>query len=242
MTRNRVAATLGAVLLLAGVGVYAVYDQVLRGDAAPVLTLPTAAASAGASGGASLVPPTLTAATSAGSWAITTGEAGYRVRERLASLPAESDAVGRTTNVTGRVNVTASGSSVQITGGTITVDTTSITSDKARRDGRQGDEGLQTNSFPTATLKISSPLDVPATAFKGTAVNVILHGDLTLHGVTRTVDIPGQLQISGDQVQVSGSLTFPLADYSIVAPNIGGFIVSIADKGALEFLVTFAKA
>jgi len=37
-------------------------------------------------------------------------------------------------------------------------------------------------------------------------------------------------------------VTFPLSDYDITAPNIGGFIVSIADKGALEFLVTFAKA
>lgn len=41
---------------------------------------------------------------------------------------------------------------------------------------------------------------------------------------------------------VAGSLTFPLADLQITAPNVGGFIISIADEGALEFLVVFGKA
>jgi len=38
------------------------------------------------------------------------------------------------------------------------------------------------------------------------------------------------------------AISFPLADFSIVAPNVGGFIVSIADQGALEFVVVFEKA
>ena len=38
------------------------------------------------------------------------------------------------------------------------------------------------------------------------------------------------------------ALTFPLADFDITAPNVGGFIISIADEGALEFLVIFEKA
>lgn len=41
---------------------------------------------------------------------------------------------------------------------------------------------------------------------------------------------------------MAGSITFPLSDYSIVAPNVGGFIVSIADNGTLEFLVNFSKS
>jgi hypothetical protein len=60
--------------------------------------------------------------------------------------------------------------------------------------------------------------------------------------VTKSVDIPAKAQVSGDTIQVQGSISFPLSDYDIVAPNIGGFIVSIADEGALEFLVTFEVA
>ena len=36
-------------------------------------------------------------------------EAGYRVREQLANLPAESDAVGRTSDVTGSITLEAAG-------------------------------------------------------------------------------------------------------------------------------------
>ncbi|MGK2852427.1 MAG: hypothetical protein ACSLFN_16160, partial [Candidatus Limnocylindrales bacterium] len=56
----------------------------------------------------------------------------------------------------------------------------------------------------------------------------------TLHGVTKAVEIPGQARLADGQIQVAGSLTFGLADFEIVAPNVGGFIVSIADEGALE--------
>ena len=43
-------------------------------------------------------------------------------------------------------------------------------------------------------------------------------------------------------VSVAGSISFPLTDYSITAPNVGGFIVSIEDHGALEFAIDFTKS
>lgn len=103
-------------------------------------------------------------------------------------------------------------------------------------------EGLQTDLFPTATFTITSPVDIPGTALAGTAADVTLGGDLTLHGVTRAVEIPAQARLVDGQIQVAGSLTFPLGDFEIVAPNVGGFIVSIANEGALEFLLVFARA
>lgn len=177
-----------------------------------------------------------------GTWTVVEGtEAGYRVREQLASLPAESDAVGRTSDVTGSITVVEAGDGAQVADGTITVDTTTITSHERRRDSRMRTEGLQTDQFPTATFTITSPVDVPAAALAGEATDVTLAGDLTLHGVTRAVEIPSQARLVDGQIQVAGSLTFALADFEIVAPNVGGFIVSIADQGALEFSIIFAK-
>ena len=167
--------------------------------------------------------------------------AGYRVREQLANLPAESDAVGRTDQVTGSITLESSGSTTTLTAGALTVDTTSITSDKSQRDNRMRDEGLQTDQFPTATFTLTKPVEIPAEALAGTASDVTLTGDLTLHGVTKSVEIPAKAQLVNGTIQVAGSLTFPLSDYSITAPNIGGFIVSIADTGTLEFLVNFTK-
>ena len=76
----------------------------------------------------------------------------------------------------------------------------------------------------------------------GTASDITLTGDLSVHGVTKSVQIPAKAQLANGTIQVAGSLTFPLSDYGIVAPNIGGFVVSIADDGTLEFLVNFTKA
>lgn len=255
MTRPRILAALVILLLAGGVGAYVVYDQILSGDSAPPLAFPSsspaasASSDAGASAAASAATSADPAATAAavdggvaGTWTVTTGtEAGYRVRERLANLDAESDAVGRTTDVTGSITLTSDGSTTTLTEATIEVNTTTLASDKSQRDRRLRTEGLETSTFTTASFTLTSPVEVPAAALAGTATDVTLVGDLTLHGVTKSVEIPAQAKLADGTVQVLGSISFPLADYEITAPNIGGFIVSIADQGALEFVAVFAK-
>jgi polyisoprenoid-binding protein YceI len=247
MPRSRVIAIAIVAVVAVAIGGFIVYDQVLRGDSAAALTLPTAspagqapAATAAANGSAA--PATTSDGTVAGTWNVAADSvAGYRVREQLANLPAESDAVGRTDQVTGSITVETSGDTTNLTAGSLSVDTTSISSDKSQRDNRLRNEGLQTDSFPTATFKLTAPVAVPAAALAGTASDVTLTGDLTLHGVTKNVSIPAKAQLVNGVISVAGSLAFPLSDYSITAPNIGGFIVSIADTGTLEFLVNFTK-
>ena len=250
MSRSRVFIAIAVVVLAIGLGGFIVYDQVLRGDSAAALTLPTASTAPSSSGtpaastsaGASVAPATTSGGSVAGTWTVAADSvAGYRVREQLANLPAQSDAVGRTSQVTGSITIESSGSTTTVTAGTLTVDTTSITSDKTQRDNRLRSEGLQTDQYPTATFTLTKPVDVPAAALAGTASNVTLTGDLTLHGVTKSVEIPAQAQLVNGTIQVAGSISFPLSDYSITAPNIGGVIVSIADTGTLEFLVNFSK-
>ena len=245
MPRSRLLVIVAIAAIAVGVGGFIVYDQVLRGDSAAALTLPTASTSPATSTapGASTVPAASFDGSVAGTWNVATDSvAGYRVREQLASLPAESDAVGRTSAVSGSITLETSGSTTTLTAGQITVDTTSIASDKSQRDGRLRTEGLQTDTYPTATFKLTKAVVVPAGALAGTASDITLTGDLTLHGVTKSVDIPAKAQLVNGTIQVAGSISFPLSDYSIVAPNLGGIIVSIADNGTLEFLVDFSKA
>lgn len=257
MPRSRPLIIAAVLVIAVAIGGYVAYDQILRGDSVDPLALPSASAAArtsaspaGASNGAgassavgaSAAPAASFDGAVAGTWAVASGsQAGYRVRERLANLPAESDAVGRTSNVTGSITLGTSGPTTTLTGGTITVDTTSIASDKQMRDNRLRTEGLQTDSFPTATFKLTAPVDVPAAALTGAASDVTLTGDLTLHGVTKSVQVPAKAQLVAGAIQIAGSISFPLSDFSITAPSVGGFIVSIADQGVLEFLVVFAK-
>ena len=243
MPRSRAIAIAIVAIVAVGIGGFIVYDQVLRGDSAAALTLPTASPAGQASGAISSAPATTSDGTIAGTWTVAADSvAGYRVREQLANLPAESDAVGRTNQVTGSITVEGSGDTATVTAGTLTVDTTSISSDKSMRDNRLRNQGLQTDTFPTATFTLTTPVAVPAAALAGTASDVTLAGDLTLHGVTKSVSIPAKAQLVDGVVSVAGSISFPLSDYSITAPNIGGFIVSIADTGTLEFLANFTKA
>lgn len=257
MSRSRLLIAAAALILVVGVGAYVAYDQILSGDSVAPLALPTTTPNVAASPGAGASAAPLASAqagTSGGSasgsagnvastWTVAAGsEAGYRVRERLASLPAESDAVGRTSEVTGSITIESSGATTTLIGGTLTVNTTAIVSDESRRDNRLRSEGLQTDTFPTATFTITTPVEVPAAALTGTASDITLVGDLTLHGVKRPVSIPAQARLVDGTIQVAGSISFALADYDIVAPNIGGFIITIADHGAMEFQVNFTKS
>jgi polyisoprenoid-binding protein YceI len=260
MSRNRMIALALVAIVAIGAGAYLAYDNVLRGDDVAPLALPSASPAAVASDStdpSTSAEPTASVSTGAGSttdpgadtdgdvagtWTVTGGsEAGYRVREQLANLPAESDAIGRTNDISGSITIVAAGDGAQLTAGTLEIDTTTIASDEDRRDNRMRSEGLQTDQFPTASFTVTTPIDIPAAALAGTATDVTLVGDLTLHGVTKSVEIPAQAQLADGQIQVAGSLPIVLADYDIVAPNVGGFIVSIDDEGALEFLVVFSK-
>jgi polyisoprenoid-binding protein YceI len=250
MTRSRLIIAAVAVIAVVAIGGFFVYDQVLRGDSAAALTLPPASTSPSSSAAAgNSAAPASSAATSGasagdvgGTWTVAADSvAGYRVREQLANLPAESDAVGRTSGVTGSITVETSGATTTLTAASLSVDMTSLASDKTMRDSRLRREGLETDTFPTATFVLTAPVEVPAAALTGTASDITLTGDLTVHGVTKSVQIPAQAQLVNGTIQVAGSLTFPLSDYAIVAPNIGGLIVSIADNGTLEFLVNFTK-
>lgn len=253
MTRSRILAIVAVAIVAVAVGGFVVYDQVLRGDSTAALSLPSAGPSTGSTSSATATPGTAASAAPttggttdgdlAGTWTVATGsQAGYRVREQLANLPAESDAVGRTDQVTGSITLETTGDATTLTAGTITVDTTSIVSDESRRDNRLRNEGLETDTYPTATFTLTQPVEIPAAALDGTASDVTLVGDLELHGVTKSVSIPAQAQLVDGTISVAGSLSFPLSDFAITAPNIGGFIVSIADSGTLEFLVNFSKS
>jgi polyisoprenoid-binding protein YceI len=253
-TRSVLISALVVAVLLIGGGT-AAYVLFLRGDEVAPLALPSSgpASSGGAdptatsSGGAGTsLPPASGAAIDPasipGTWTIGADSVvGYRVREKLASLSAESDAVGRTSAITGSVTIVGSGSTLSVSKADFSVDMTTLASDKQMRDNRLRSQGIETDTFKTSTFTLTQPVTLPAGATTGSAVDVTLHGDLTLHGVTKTVDIPAKAQLSGNLIQAQGSLSFPFSDYNIVAPNIGGF-VTVQDNGTLEFLVNLTKS
>jgi polyisoprenoid-binding protein YceI len=232
--RTLIAAIVAGALLVGAAGIGIIYFVVFAGSSPQKLALssPTPSTSASAANPASTP--------GAGTWTVTSGsQAGYRVREQLASLPAPSDAVGRTTAVTGTLTLAQSASGYSVTAVSISVDVSKLTSDQSRRDQRIHSQGLESDRYPTATFKLTTPIALPATAASGQTINVSATGALTLHGVTKTVTIPIAARLTGSKIELVGSITFPFSQFGMTPPSIGGF-VSVQDNATMEFQLLLA--
>ncbi len=178
----------------------------------------------------------------AGSWTVAKNSvAGYRVREQLAFVGAPSDAVGRTSSITGSMSLAQTATGYTVSAATFTVDVSTLTSDRSMRDQRIHSIGLQSDRYPTASFKLMTPIVLPPTASNGQTVQVPAMGDLTIHGSTQQVTIPMQAKLSGSQIEVAGSITFPFSQFGMTPPNVGGF-VSVQNNATMEFKLAFQRA
>lgn len=178
----------------------------------------------------------------AGKWSVTSGsEAGYRVREKLARLPASSDAVGRTSDVEGGFTVTKQGDDLIASDLKVEVNMASLESDEDRRDNRMKTSGLETGKYPTATFTATEPVKVSLSDAKSGRGSAEVTGDLMLHGTTKKVTIPLDVQVSGSNIEIAGAKLVVMADYGITPPDVAG-IVTVEPSGTIEFKLVFAKA
>lgn len=239
---RRPLAILAILAVLAVAGVAITYVTFFTDDSPDRLALSDQPTPTTAAGPAGTTPATLASSDLAGTWRVASGStAGYRVREKLAALPAKSDAVGRSPAVTGTVKVDGSGTALTATDARFEVDLTQLTSDENRRDNRIRTDGLQTNQFPKATFVSTKPIPLPAETASGQAVKATAEGDLSIHGVTKRVSIPLDVRVAGGKGELVGSLGFPMSDFNITPPSIGGF-VTVDPDATLEFKLILEKA
>jgi polyisoprenoid-binding protein YceI len=239
------------ILAIVAAGAFGLWYLFLRPSGpAPVgntpVVVPTAGASsatAASSAGSSAAPlsggldGTWNVDTSIGSFSdFTNSFVGYRVQEELANVGGNI-AVGRTPTVSGSLTIAGS----QVTAVTIEADLTALKSDENRRDGQLSRQGIETSTFPTATFKLTSPIDLGSVPADGVEVSVTGSGQLTLHGQTKDVQIPLKAKLSGSTIVVTGSLDIAFADYGISKPTSFA-VLSIADTGTIEMQLFFTKA
>jgi polyisoprenoid-binding protein YceI len=190
---------------------------------------------------ASAAAPVSAGTNLSGRWTIATGSvAGYRVREQLGFLPAEDDAVGRTSQITGSASLTESGRTVTVTSAAFNVAVNTLRSDQAMRDQHIRTIGLQSALYPTATFKLTRDAALPASALDGTIARVPVTGVFTIHGTSRTETLPVEFRLSGSQLQAAGSLTFPWSTFGMTAPSVGGF-VSVENHATMEFSLRLTR-
>jgi polyisoprenoid-binding protein YceI len=168
-----------------------------------------------------------------GVWNVSSGStAGYRVKETL--FGQSNTATGRTSAVTGSFTIAAT----TVSTGNFSVDLTQVASDRSQRDGQFQGRIMDTASFPTAKFTLTKPIQLSTVPANGVQVTAQATGDLTLHGVTKSVTFPLTAQRNGSVIQVLGTIPITFADWSISNPSGGP--ATTADNGSLEFQINFA--
>jgi polyisoprenoid-binding protein YceI len=223
------------VLAVAGPFIYVHFIN--RAPAA--LSLPPASSAPGTAPGTALGTASASTAASgpvAGTWTVGSGSVvGYRVNEVL--LGQNGTAVGRTTSVTGHMTIAGT----TVTAGAFSVPMASVHSNESERDNNFDGRIMEVATYPTATFRLTSPIDLAPLPAGGVINKYTAHGNLTLHGTTRAVTFTLSAERKGSQIEVSGAIPVVFANYNIENPSFAG-LVTTQNHGLLEFLLVFNKA
>jgi polyisoprenoid-binding protein YceI len=160
---------------------------------------------------------------------------GFRVQEQLVGIGAKT-AVGRTPSVTGTIVLDGT----TLTSAEFEVDMTTLRTDDSRRDDAIRRQGIETSRFPKAGFVLTRPVQLSALPGANQKITVEATGDLTLHGVTRTITLPLEAQHTGDVIAVVGTIDVEFADYDITKPTAAS-VLSVEDRGVIELQLFFTK-
>ena len=211
---------LGSTALVVGPYLYVGYQSTVV-SAPPVLDSTTAATT------------TVNVDHLSGTWTVGSGSfAGYRVKEVLVGQ--NTTVTGRTKTVTGTATVTG----VTVTAATVSVDVGSIATTEPARDTYFRDTALQVNQFPTATFTCTNPVAVVRPT-AGQPQSFTTTGELTLHGVTKTVTVTLNAVLTSHGGQVTGSIPITFNDFGVQAPSLG--FVTVENTGSIEFLLNLTQ-
>ena len=97
-------------------------------------------------------------------------------------------------------------------GSKIVIDTTSIWTDTDRLTGHlKTPDFFDVAQMPTATFETTSVADL--------GTNVVITGNLTLHGVTKQISFPAQVQVADDAVNLDAEFAINRFDFDIKYPG-----------------------
>ena len=163
----------------------------------------------------------------------TGNEARYRVREQLVGRDLQNDAIGTTTDITGRLIVDPNGTVVRDSS-TIVVQVASLKSDQSRRDAFLRRRTLETEKYPSVSLSPRTFEGISSPIAPGASATFSLVGDLTIHGVTRPTTWHVTARSDGPAVVGTATTAFTFKDFNLDQPKVP-IVLSVADTLKLEY-------
>lgn len=166
--------------------------------------------------------------------------ASYKVREQLASLNFPSDAIGKTSQISGAIVLKPDGT-IDSSNSKFVVDVSTLATDSSMRDNFIGRAVLQTGQYQNATFVPKQVTGLPATLPTSGKIAFKITGDLTIRDVTKSVtwDVTGSVD-NGTAIGVA-TTSFTFEDFNLTQPHVG-MVLNIVDHIALEVDITLQKA
>lgn len=158
--------------------------------------------------------------------------AAYRVREQFVGIKFPSDAVGRSTAVTGQITFNKDGS-IDSASSKFQFDLRTLQSDQSMRDGYIQRNTLETDKYPMAVFVPRTIVDMP-NPLTG-QFGFELSGDMTVHGVTAPLTWQGIATVDRSSGAVAGRAEthFKFGTFGLTPPKIMR-LLSVADSINLE--------
>jgi polyisoprenoid-binding protein YceI len=123
----------------------------------------------------------------------------------------------------------------QLAEATVSIDAASLETGNTERDADMRRDFLEVQRFPTIELR-GEELLTPHAAAKEASWDVILHGQLTVHGVTRPVKIPMAVSLSAEHAVARGHMHLDMRDYQIRVPRL--LLIPMKSEVLVGFEVT----
>ena len=165
--------------------------------------------------------------------------ARYRVTEQLFGRDLPSDAVGETGAVAGALVLDDAGRPVADES-VIRIDMASLTTDSDRRDNYVRRRVLLTDEHPETTLRVTALEGLPWPLPETGSVQIRLHGDLTVVGVTRPTTWTADAVFLPGRVTGTARTAFTFTDFGLQKPRVRS-VLSVADTIRLEYDFSFAR-
>jgi polyisoprenoid-binding protein YceI len=150
--------------------------------------------------------------------------------------PFQDDVTARTTAVEGTAVVTAGANGNVLTSSRFTVDNNQLSTGDSTMDDLMRDI-METSRYPRSGFEQTSPEAMPPSSQLRAGTQVSLRGNMTLHGVTRSVTVPARVTLNGTVITVVATIPFRLADYNIH----GTTLISVGDTGTMSFHLVLTR-
>ena len=166
-------------------------------------------------------------------------EARYRVTERFAANTIDNEVVGTTRAVSGQVVLDVHGRPVP-GDSHLTITLTGLKTDRTRRDSYVQKNTLETAKWPTAELTVREVRGMPSPLPVSGTFDVVVVGDLTLHGLTRSTTWAAKVGVSAGTVRGTARTAVRFAEFGMAVPKVP-LIARVDDPITLELDFVFVR-